>query len=156
MNKFQYLRSFFFLSLLGLFFTSCTESKQPEVIEQLEIERDSLAQQLEVAQQSLDSLIQNPAAREQEINYPIYFGREFEDIEDPETFISNSLREQTNLIPLEAVLGGTMAFRSIEILNEKWVMALYDDGHVQGQAIYEYSLQPDGSLEFKVRLFDHP
>lgn len=156
MNNLRHLRYFFYLSFLGLFFIACKDSAQPQAVEQLEIERDSLAQQLEVTRKTLDSLEQNPVLEEQETNYPIYFGSEFENIEDPEAFIINSLREQTDLIPLDAVLGGTMAFRSIVVLNEKWVMALYDDGHIQGQAIYEYNLQPDGSLEFEVRLFDHP
>ncbi len=49
---------------------------------------------------------------------------------------------------MKAVLGGTMEFREVKVITEDWVLAIYDDGHVQGKSIFEYKLQPDGEIEF--------
>ena len=71
-------------------------------------------------------------------------------ITNPEEFIKNSLREKIELIPLKAVLGGTMHFGSIQILGSEWLIADFDDGHIQGKAIYKYKLNNKGDLEFEL------
>ena len=60
------------------------------------------------------------------------------------------------MINLNPVLGGTMEFREIKVLTREWVLAIYDDGLIQGRAIYRYTLQPDGSVDFKVITSQHP
>lgn len=69
-------------------------------------------------------------------------------ITNPSEFIENSLREKTELIPLKAVLGGTMNFGKIQLLSNEWLIAGFDDGHVQGKAIYKYKFNDKGELEF--------
>lgn len=86
----------------------------------------------------------------------IVFGNEFREMENPEEHIISALREQPELIPLNPVLGGTMEFRSITLLSDKWVMAYYDDGHVEGKSIYEFALRPEGAVEFNIVTTDHP
>jgi len=54
------------------------------------------------------------------------------------------------LIPLQAVLGGTMTFGNIQFLSKEWLIADFDDGHVQGRAIYKYKLNKKGQLEFEL------
>lgn len=155
MNKLQSIY-YHLVTLLALtFFVSCTQNPN-SALDKLKNERDSLSHQLQAQQKTTDSLFKNLESQQIQQGYPILFGRDFSDIANPEEFIKSSLREQTELIPLEAVLGGTMAFRRVEILSEKWVMATYDDGHIQGQAIYEYHLSPDDSLEFTIALYNHP
>lgn len=71
-------------------------------------------------------------------------------IKDPETFIENKLREKTDLIPLNSVLGGSMQFRNIQLLSSEWLIADFEDGHVQGRAIYKYKLINNDQLEFEL------
>lgn len=71
-------------------------------------------------------------------------------IKNPTEFIENNLREKTELIPLKAVLGGTMHFGNIQLLSSEWLIADFDDGHIQGRAIYRYKLNEKGQLEFNL------
>ncbi|TDD97400.1 hypothetical protein [Flavobacterium cellulosilyticum] len=71
-------------------------------------------------------------------------------ITHPEQFIKNALREKPELIPLKAVLGGTMQFRTIKLLSSEWLIAAFDDGHNQGRGIYRYLLNNKEELEFEL------
>ncbi|PKP28782.1 MAG: hypothetical protein CVU01_03335 [Bacteroidetes bacterium HGW-Bacteroidetes-18] len=71
-------------------------------------------------------------------------------IANPEEFVKNALRKRADLIPSEAVLGGTISFGKIQLLGNKWVIADYSDGHIQGRSIYEYQLNDKKELVFKV------
>lgn len=71
-------------------------------------------------------------------------------IKTPKKAIEDALREKPELIPLEAVLGGTMRFGNIEILSDKWVIADYDDGHVTGKSIYRYQLTQNKTFAFEL------
>lgn len=70
-------------------------------------------------------------------------------IENPKKFIDSSLRARTDLIPLKAILGGTMHFNKISVLSSKWLIADYDDGHILGISIYKYELNDKNELDFK-------
>jgi hypothetical protein len=69
---------------------------------------------------------------------------------NPETFIVESLERNSKLIPEESVLGGTMRFVDTEILNERFIWAAYEDGHVAGEAIFQYKLNEADSINFKL------
>lgn len=71
-------------------------------------------------------------------------------IVNPEEFIKTSLRKKPELIPLKAVVGGTMDFRNIELLSNEWLIATYDDGHIQGRGLFKYQLNNKGELEFEL------
>jgi hypothetical protein len=71
-------------------------------------------------------------------------------IQNPSEYIETQFREQTGLIPIEAILGGTMAFGRIQLLRSEWIIADFSDGHIQGSAIYRYRLNKKGQLEFKL------
>lgn len=48
------------------------------------------------------------------------------------------------LIPVPAVLGGTMGFHRpdrIRVLNGRWVCADFDDGHIGGSMLLEYQVE---------------
>ena len=78
-------------------------------------------------------------------------GKNFIDkgIENPEVEIVDELRNRADLIPLEAVLGGTMSFDKIQIVSNKWIIASYSDGHISGRSIYEFKLNKN-VFEFKI------
>ena len=71
-------------------------------------------------------------------------------LDDPVNQIVTDLKGRPNLIPFEAELGGTMAFRDNDkwVLTEKWVLAYFEDGHIGGRALLEYSVA-NGKLEWR-------
>ncbi|NGX84000.1 hypothetical protein [Aequorivita sp. KMM 9714] len=71
-------------------------------------------------------------------------------VEDPGKYIKQALRENKDLIPMDAVLGGTMHYNNIQLLGDKWIIADFEDGHVYGKAIFEYTLLEDDKLNFKI------
>ena len=109
---------------------------------------DSLSGKLE-HQQKLNDSLRNALETDYYANdYSVFFGKEYEDIEEPEAYITEALQKQQDLIPLKAVLGGNMEFRQVQVISEDWVLAIFDDGHVQGKSIFAYELQEDGEVKF--------
>jgi len=60
----------------------------------------------------------------------------------PEPQLRDSLMAQPQLIPHEPVLGGQMHFlpEGIHVLNDRWVLATFEDGHVRGHMLLEYEV----------------
>ena len=51
------------------------------------------------------------------------------------------------IIPFDPVLGGTMGFyapENVTVLNDRWVYAVFEDGHVAGSMLIEYVGTADG------------
>jgi hypothetical protein len=71
-------------------------------------------------------------------------------LEDPPNEIDQSLRERPEFIPYKGVLGGTMHFQHIFILNDKWVYATFEDGHIGGSAVFEYAVGPRQAISWKL------
>lgn len=61
-------------------------------------------------------------------------------IADPERLIED-LKQHPAVIPSEAVLGGTMHFTQVGLINERWVYGAFEDGHIAGAAVFEWQLQ---------------
>ena len=146
MTKKSPLQKILILSLIFTSFLACQDNEGQ--MEETELKLDSLSQELTEYKRKSDSLKQLLERGDLATGFPVFYGKEFDTIENPEEFIANQLKEHPEKIPMDAVLGGTMQFRQIQVLTEDWVLAVYDDGHVQGSSIFEYELQPDGSLEF--------
>jgi hypothetical protein len=75
-----------------------------------------------------------------------------EGLDDPARQLRESLASRTDLIPFPGELGGTMAFHSDEDIILLWppyVFAEFDDGHVQGSMLLEYSVEPGPKVEWK-------
>ncbi|RIJ42804.1 hypothetical protein [Pontibacter oryzae] len=71
-------------------------------------------------------------------------------LQNPETDLMNDLhRKQTKLIPATGTLGGTMAIRDSRILNDRYAMAYYEDGHNGGYLLLKYDVR-DGNITWKV------
>lgn len=92
-----------------------------------------------------------PAAGEpapEEVLPPSTPGAEVETAE-----LKRDLMDREDLIPFEGRLGGTMDFYDpdgIRILSDRWVHARFDDGHVQGEMLLEYSVATDGAIRWRV------
>ncbi|WP_051935864.1 hypothetical protein [Salegentibacter sp. Hel_I_6] len=81
---------------------------------------------------------------------PVAFTQAFDTLNNPESLIVESLKRNTQIIPEKSVLGGEMRFVESEILNERFIWATYEDGHIGGEAIFEYSLKKTDSVGFKL------
>jgi len=145
------MRTIFIIFTILILF-SCQNKVETK---KMRMEIDSLTLKLKLNENNYDSIkIQNGNLKK-EIDY--WFDREYDGIsftnfgiENPKDFIISSLRKKTELIPLKAVLGGTMRFGNIELLSRKWLISDYNDGHIEGRAIYEYKLNNNGELEFQL------
>lgn len=63
--------------------------------------------------------------------------------------IEMDLAEKPEMIGFDGVLGGTMFFWSIHLLNDQWVYAEFEDGHIDGSGIYEYTIDENGLITWK-------
>ena len=134
-----------FLALLIMATLGCQDDHLK--LQEMEVALDSLSQIVETQERRNDSLKQI-TRNINDANFPVYFKKEFDTIENPRAYIIDALKQQREKIPIQAVLGGNMEFRQVEILTEDWIMAVYDDGHIQGRSIYEYELQSNGDIIF--------
>lgn len=66
-----------------------------------------------------------------------------------ENKIINDLIFRTDLIPYEGVLGGTMGFVEIFLLNDRWVYTVFEDGHIMGSSLLKYTENED-SIEWEI------
>lgn len=115
------------------------------------LKNDSLKREIQLLKSLNDSLIK---ISQEEKNYwfdPDFNGSHLtrQGITNPEKFVENALRKRADLIP-EGVLGGTMNFLKIQLLGNRWVIADYSDGHIQGRSIYEYRMNEKKELAFKI------
>ena len=71
-------------------------------------------------------------------------------LRNPEVDLMNDLsRKQRQLIPTEGVVGGTMTIRDSRILNDRYAMAYYEDGHIGGYIILKYEVN-NGNITWRV------
>ena len=123
---------------------SCGRSSEEELLSK---KVDSLRIELVTLQQANDTLSDHLikkafVAR----NYPKYF----DSIAEPEKFLMDRLQENRELIPKEAVLGGTMRFTNLYFINDELIVAEYEDGHVMGKSIFRYQHDRKGNLKFEM------
>jgi len=71
-------------------------------------------------------------------------------LDDPLRDIPADLETRPDLIPDDPVLGGTMRFTRVALLTDRWVLAAYEDGHIQGHAIFEYAVGEEGEVRWTV------
>ncbi|NGM62209.1 hypothetical protein G5B30_09810 [Sphingobacterium sp. SGG-5] len=132
----------YIILLLGIVI-GCTNDDKTLLLQQkidlLEQQVDSLTKELAVSKTVTDNPWFDKNQAPKLLRYPI---------PDPEQFIDSSLRATPEVIPSEAVLGGRMTFKNIQVLGDKWVIADYEDGHVMGQSIFSYSWNDNEKLEF--------
>lgn len=69
-------------------------------------------------------------------------------VEEPQEVLKDLL-EQSQLIPYEGVLGGTMFMAEGWLLTDRFALAVFEDGHVMGHMVLEYDID-GGSIHWKV------
>ena len=72
---------------------------------------------------------------------------------DFEKMLTDDLVKHPELIPYEAVLGGTMGFYHkdmIEMLEAPWVSAYFGDGHISGYLLLKYEITDQENISWEV------
>ena len=80
-------------------------------------------------------------------------GLEKQGLADPVPTLVKDLQAHPELIPYEGVLGGTMRFGSpehIHVLNDRWVYAYFEDGHILGWGLFRYTVVDSDSVAWEV------
>lgn len=138
-------------AVLILFLMSCNNDNNMEVnleltnkIDSLQVQNDSLREVLVLKSEEIE------VSEIPHWYYPETDSRKLSGIDDPEEYIKSALLEKTDLIPMEAVLGGTMHYNNIQLLGNNWLIADFEDGHVYGKALFEYAIREENKLHFKI------
>lgn len=137
-----------FLIPVAIFSCEAPDHTPDLAVKKLRQENNRLQQQID----SLNTALQEAQSIQDYWFHPENEGAVFSEkgIKNPKKAIEDALRGKPELIPMEAVLGGTMRFGNIEILSDKWVIADYDDGHVTGKSIYRYQLTNNKTFTFEL------
>ena len=116
---------------------------------------DSLSNKIEKLKNENSSLRKDLMDKSAETNY--WYANDFEGrklmdqgIINPAEYIADQLKDHPEVIPMKAVLGGTMHFLNVQILGREWIIADYEDGHVLGKAIFKYKVGKDGKVDFEL------
>jgi hypothetical protein len=75
-----------------------------------------------------------------------------EGLEDPPRQLRENLLARPDLIPFPGVVGGTMRFASgdgIVLLAPPFAFARFEDGHIQGNMLLQYSVGPGAQIEWE-------
>ncbi len=66
--------------------------------------------------------------------------------------LARALLRRPDLIPFEPVMGGTFYFLedSIQVLSERHVQVVAEDGHIRGEVLLSFAVGADGAYEFTV------
>ncbi|MBI9010691.1 MAG: hypothetical protein JEZ08_00560 [Clostridiales bacterium] len=99
-----------------------------------------LVNELDIAHETIEKLTI--------VDYTTIHKLETQGILDYKT-IEMDLANKPEMIGFDGVLGGTMFFWSIHLLNDQWVYAEFEDGHIDGAGIYEFSIEDDGTIYWK-------
>lgn len=74
-------------------------------------------------------------------------------LEHPVADLVADLQKHPELIPYKGVLGGTMAFGfpdKIYVLTDRYVLAYFEDGHIAGWMLLEYTVGRGGKISWRV------
>ena len=114
-------------------------------------EVDELEQALAAAQQATQAAEALPSERGAEAVGSRPAGMSRSEVEERVTEVltdggASLIQELTGL---EGVLGGTMGFyteENITVLNDRWVHARFEDGHIGGEMLLLYTFEDDGEI----------
>lgn len=138
---------------IALISISCSDKEKKS--ENSSAQFDSLNTRIEKLKNENSSLRKDLMDKTAEINY--WYANDFEGrklmdqgIINPAEYIADQLKNQPEIIPMKAVLGGKMHFLNVQILGREWIIADYEDGHVLGKAIFKYKVGKDGKVSFEL------
>ena len=69
---------------------------------------------------------------------------------NPEVTLRDDLISKQDILLPKGTLGGTMAIREIRILNDRYALAYYEDGHNGGHLLLRFTVEPDKRINWKV------
>ena len=72
--------------------------------------------------------------------------------ENPLSVLRDDLISKPEIIPVDPVLGGTMGFydrEGIRLLNDRWAIAWFEDGHIGGYLLLEFGIEKE-KIDWKV------
>lgn len=115
-----------------------------------ELRKDNLglSADLKSTKQQANELVNHVSIDEYEINLLKQKG-----LPNPVLNIRQDLKKHPELIKYDGVLGGTMGFyfeSGIHVLNRKWVLADFDDGHINGFMLLRYDVKEGGRIKWHV------
>jgi hypothetical protein len=72
-------------------------------------------------------------------------------LHNPESALKTDLlTNQKAILSEKGTLGGTMALRDIRILNARYALAYFEDGHKGGYMLLRYEVKPGGQISWTV------
>lgn len=121
-----------FIIFIALFLSSaCSQSNEPTPKKtETEIETSTSKNEIEVNEKMVDLF--SPSDE-----------RMFKYIGITKERVIESGLKQSQLINEEGILGGTMRIVDLKLINYKWAIATFEDGHIQGQMLLSYSYKND-------------
>jgi hypothetical protein len=128
--------------------------KQAELIEVKEEKINKLIKDYDGAISTIKDLKEENKELIQEIeasklpDYSSKFKLKKMGIDDYES-IEKDLLEKPELISIDAVLGGTMFFYEAYLLNDEWVYASFEDGHIMGSGLYRFEVLSTNEIEWE-------
>ena len=138
---------FFLCCFLLISFTSCNNSE----VQQIQSQLSAAQEQISSLQEQLAQAKRQLAAEE---SSPPEASPENEDI----TFqqLKEDLIHRTDLIPVEAQLGGTFRYYedTIKLLENHYVYAYAEDGHISVDMFLKYADQGDGVINWTLVAYD--
>jgi len=149
--------------LLSLILTGCTSS-DPSDINDCQKTIDEQAQTI----QNLEKMIEDQADAMIKLNQTIEnLEQQAADKQDSDVYTSSQLpfnttadkiredlRSHPELIPFEAVLGGTNAYEIIHVMSREYVYTVASDGHIGADMVLSYQISGDGKIAWKVLVYD--
>jgi hypothetical protein len=153
---FIHVKKCLFTCLLFTAVSGCTE-KNRELYEQLAQENSRLTTQLDSLRMHLDSQLNVRDSALIAGNYSDLLNKsdlsylEAKGLKNPVAAIKADLIRNNSLISVQGSLGGTMQFykERIHILNRKWVLAYFEDGHNAGEMLLEFTVDSNGTISWK-------
>ena len=70
-------------------------------------------------------------------------------VEEIDEELSQKNEAVDSLVPVDGSMGGTMAIRDSRILNDRYAMAYYEDGHNGGYMLLKYTVN-NGNINWTV------
>jgi len=164
-NKFKVILSIVLLGLIILLYQNnqlkndleilkASDAMQLEIIENKEIEINEMAS-------NYKEVLKDNEILENELEI---LNKKFEDtkiidditrikLEDKGVkdykIIEEDLLSKPELISIEGVLGGTMFFTDVYLLNDQWVYATFEDGHIMGSGLYTFEILSSGEIQWE-------
>jgi hypothetical protein len=164
-NKFKVILSIVLLGLIILLYQNnqlkkdletlkASDATQLEIIENKEIEINEIASKYEEvikANEILENeleILNNKFEDTKIIDDITRIKLEDKGVKDYK-IIEEDLLSKPELISIEGVLGGTMFFTDVYLLNDQWVYATFEDGHIMASGLYTFEILSSGKIQWE-------